>query len=216
MNRELSKENGRPVLNGLYQQLLMTRRPIFSALAVISRSPEASGIHARKSFLTRRLTGRLSFEWLGSRYTLSDRSEFTEHEQTDASEHRQVPLYAVRASVRPRDCRTNMPMFGGLAEDRYVSAFLDRRVSDDATSAASAPGSRFWGHRGPSNQCAQLVRGQTNLDRRIAVRIAAGCVSLVAAAARGRTPYSSELTSIRSFHRICDGLRTLALVDAAG
>jgi len=29
-------------------------------------------------------------------------------------------------------------------------------------------------------------------------------------------PYSSELTSIRSFHRICDGLRTIALVDWSG
>ena len=29
-------------------------------------------------------------------------------------------------------------------------------------------------------------------------------------------PYSSELTSIRSFHRICDGLRTIALVDRSG
>lgn len=29
-------------------------------------------------------------------------------------------------------------------------------------------------------------------------------------------PYSSELTSIRSFHRICDGLRTIALVDENG
>src|SRR5260370_7533419 len=29
-------------------------------------------------------------------------------------------------------------------------------------------------------------------------------------------PYSSELTSIRSFHRICDGLRTIALVDGSG
>src|SRR4029077_15289986 len=29
-------------------------------------------------------------------------------------------------------------------------------------------------------------------------------------------PYSSELTSIRSFHRICDGLRTIALVDGRG
>jgi hypothetical protein len=29
-------------------------------------------------------------------------------------------------------------------------------------------------------------------------------------------PYTSELTSIRSFHRICDGLRTVALVDREG
>jgi hypothetical protein len=32
----------------------------------------------------------------------------------------------------------------------------------------------------------------------------------------GALPYSSELTSIRSFHRICDGLRTIALIDAGG
>ena len=32
----------------------------------------------------------------------------------------------------------------------------------------------------------------------------------------GALPYSSELTSIRSFHRICDGLRTVALVDREG
>src|SRR6202021_3226713 len=32
----------------------------------------------------------------------------------------------------------------------------------------------------------------------------------------GPLPDSSELTAIRSFHRICDGLRTLALVDEKG
>jgi len=32
----------------------------------------------------------------------------------------------------------------------------------------------------------------------------------------GALPYSSELTSIRSFHRICDGLRTVAWVDREG
>jgi len=35
-------------------------------------------------------------------------------------------------------------------------------------------------------------------------------------AARRALSYSSELTSIRSFHRICDGLRTVALVDREG
>src|SRR6185295_20053392 len=32
----------------------------------------------------------------------------------------------------------------------------------------------------------------------------------------GAIRYSTEITSSRSFHRLCDGLQTLALVDGAG
>lgn len=53
----------------------------------------------------------------------------------------------------------NMPILSSVTEDRYVSTFLDERVFDDALSVATLPDR-------VSNQRAQLLRGQANLDRR--------------------------------------------------
>jgi len=108
----------------------------------------------------------------------------------------------------------NLPAFGGIIEDRYVSAFLQQ------------------GH-GRTNEFATPDRASEAIEvLRISAlssyedkRISAGallfgpfpdaCHSLPRLPA-GAIPYSSELTSIRSFHRICDGLKTVALVDSAG
>jgi hypothetical protein len=132
--RDVSKESGRPVLDELYQQLL--RRGVQYFLP--SSHLEMVG-HVREStpkivFHPTSQAG-LSFEWLGSRYALTNHREFSDHEQ------RMVRSIGRFLSTRyellfDREIPAqNMPIFGGLTEDRYVSTFLDGRVFGDTTSA---------------------------------------------------------------------------------
>src|SRR6202030_2085726 len=110
----------------------------------------------------------------------------------------------------------NMPIFGGLTEDRYVSTFLDAKVFDDATSAATLPD-----RVSEAIEVLRISALSSYEDKRISTgallfgSLPDGCHSLPSRPVDA-LPYSSELTSIRSFHRICDGLRTIALVDRAG
>ncbi len=110
----------------------------------------------------------------------------------------------------------NLPIFGGLTEDRYVSTFLDGRVYDDARTAVSLPD-----RISEAIEVLRISALSSYEDKRISTgallfgSLRDACHSLPPRPA-GALRYSSELTSIRSFHRICDGLRTLALVDGSG
>jgi len=83
--------------------------------------------------------GGLSFDWLGTKYALTNHREFSDHQQ------RMVRSIAKFLSTRHellfnRDVAAqHVPIFGGLTEDRYVSTFLDGRVFDDAVSAGTLP-----------------------------------------------------------------------------
>jgi hypothetical protein len=138
MIRDVSKENGRPVLDSLYQQLLRRGVQYFlpsshldMAGQVRESTPEIV-FHAESQ-------GALSFEWLGSRYALTNHREVSDHEQ------RMVRSICRFLSTRyellfDSDTTTgNMPIFGGLTEDRYVSTFIDGRVFGDTRSAATLP-----------------------------------------------------------------------------
>ncbi len=171
---DVSKESGRPVLDGLYQQLLRRGVQYFlpsSHLEVVGHVRESTPeivFHATSH-------AGLSFEWLGSRYALTNHRQFSDHEQRMVRSIGRFLSTRYELLLDRETAAQNMPIFGGLTEDRYVSTFLDVRVFGDTRSAAS-------------NQCAQLVRGQTNLDWRLTIRISTGCVSLAAAGAGGRTP----------------------------
>src|SRR5260370_8982820 len=79
----------------------------------------------------------LTFEWLGSSYALTNHRECSDHER------RMVRSIGRFLSTRYEllfDSETtpgNMPIFGGLTEDRYVSTFVDGRVFGDTRSAAT-------------------------------------------------------------------------------
>jgi hypothetical protein len=110
----------------------------------------------------------------------------------------------------------NMPIFGGLTEDRYVSTFLDGRVFDDAVSVATLPD-----RISEAIEVLRISALSSYEDKRIstgALLFGAwpdACHSVPSQPADA-LPYSSDLTAIHSFHRICDGLRTIALVDEKG
>jgi hypothetical protein len=209
------KKSGKPVLNGLYQQLL--RRWVqyflpFSQLEIVGDVPEWT-----PQIVFRAAShGGLGFDWLGTRYALTNHREFSDHQQ------RMVRSIVKFLSTRHellfnRDAAAqHMPIFGGLTEDRYVSTFLDGRVFDDAVSVATLPD-----RVSEAIEVLRISALSSYEDKRIstcALLFGAwpdACHSVPAQPADA-LPYSSDLTAIHSFHRICDGLRTIVLVDEKG
>jgi hypothetical protein len=204
-----------PLLNGLYQQLLRRGIQYFlpsSQIEIVGQVPD----WAPQIVFQPASNGSLSFDWLGDRYALTNHKEFTDHQQ------KMVRSIAKFLSTRlellfNRDAAVqNLPMFSGLTEDRYVSTFLDGRVFDDAISAATLPD-----RVSETIEVLRISALSSYEDKRIstgALLFGAwpdACHSVPSQPADALA-YSSELTAIRSFHRICDGLRTLALVDEKG
>jgi hypothetical protein len=215
MTPEVSSETGGPVLGGLYQELLRQGVQYFlpsSHLEVVGRVRESIPqivFHTTSH-------GGITFEWLGNRYVLTNRRELSDHEQRMLRSicrflsTRYELLFDREIAVR------NMPIFGGLTEDRYVSAFLEASVFEDARSAARLPD-----RVSEAIEVLRISALSSYEDKRISTgallfgSFPDACHSLPSRPADA-LPYSSGLTSIRSFHRICDGLRTIVLVDGRG
>ena len=217
MTQSVSTKDGRPVLDGLYQQLLKRGVQYFlpsSHLEVVGQARESTPevvFHTTSEVCS-------SFEWLGDKYTVTNHREFSDHERKLVRSigrflsTRYELLFDGEAGAR------NMPIFGGLTEDRYVSTFLDARVFGDTRSAATL--------RDRISDAIEVLRISalsSYEDKRISTgALLLGTTPMPAACHKPPSrpsdalPYSSELTSIRSFHRICDGLRTIALVDESG
>ena len=214
-SRRLGSERGRPVLEGLYDQLLRRGVQYFlpsSHLEIVGCASETAPrivFHASSR-------GGLSFHWLGNRYTLTNHRDFTDHEQKMLRSILRFLSARYELLFDREIAARSMPMFGGLTEDRYVSAFLDARVFDDARSAATLPD-----RVSEVIEVLRISALSSYEDKRISTgallfgTLPDACHALPAHPA-GALPYSSELTSIHSFHRICDGLRTVALVDGSG
>lgn len=107
-------------------------------------------------------------------------------------------------------------LFRGAPEDHYVSAFLDPETYASAEVLSSS-----------ANRVAAAIEvlrasGMTTYENR---RITTGALLFGSMPDPGHTAprelegalrYSGELTQAKSFFRLCDGLRTLALVDTSG
>jgi hypothetical protein len=158
----------------------------------------------------------LSFEWRGCKYALTNHREFSDHEQKMVRSIGRFLSTRYELVFNSETAARNMPIFGGLTEDRYVSTFLEGRVSDDTESAATIPD-----RISDAIEVLRISALSSYEDKRISTgallfgTLPDACHKLPSRPSDA-LPYSSELTSIRSFHRICDGLRTIALVDARG
>jgi hypothetical protein len=159
-------------------------------------------------------TSVLSLTALGSRYAFQNNVPFTE------CGLRMIESVSAVLSARYRMLRDadrngfDVDRFRGLPEDRYISAFLDPRPYSDMSRLS----------RDRIADAIEVLRTSalTTYENR---RISTGALLF------GRTPdpchelpespqhplqYSSALTRARSFHRLSDGLNTLALVDQDG
>ncbi len=205
--------NGSPVLDALYEQLL--RKGVqyflpFSRLEIVGRTPEST-----PEIRLRQMTeGGLNFEWLGNRYALTNGRKFSDHEQRMLRGIGKFLSRRYKLLLDSEIAARNLEMFAGLPEDRYVSAFLDGSVFKDA-------GSVVPDRISEAIEVLRISALSSYEDKRISTgallfgSLPDACHSLPPRPTDALR-YSSELTSIRSFHRICDGLRTIALVDRSG
>src|SRR6266566_8802030 len=197
MIRSMSKESGGPVLDGLYQQLLERGVRYFlpsSRLETAGRVRESTPevvFHATSP-------AGLSFEWLGRRYTLTSHRELSDHEQKMLRSIGRFLSTRYKLLFDSETAARNMPIFGGLTEDRYVSTFLDGRVFDDTRSAATLPD-----RISDAIEVLRISALSSYEDKRISTgallfgTLPDACHKLPSRPLDA-LPYSSDLTSIRS------------------
>jgi len=215
MSRELAAENATPILDVLYEQLLRRGVQYFlpsSHLETAGRAPNST-----PEIIFHPMTGGgLNFEWLGNRYTVKNGREFSDHEEKMLRSIVRFLSARYKLLFDSEIAALNPAFFAGLPEDHYVSAFLDGSVFDDARNSATLPD-----RISEAIEVLRISALSSYEDKRISTgallfgSLGDACHSLPPLPPDA-LPYSSELTSIRSFHRICDGLRTIALVDRSG
>jgi hypothetical protein len=161
--------------------------------------------------------GTLRLEWLGVQYHLAGRdSVFSEDELRLLGAMGGVLSARYRGIFSPGSSPYASHLFEGVAEDRYVSAFLDHYPYFD--------GDGLPAERDVVADAISVLR-QSSLITYENRRISTGVILIGAGGdpyhvipelPPGAQPYTSALVSIKSFHRLCDGLNTVFLVDRRG
>ncbi|HEV3485815.1 MAG TPA: hypothetical protein VG106_10430, partial [Vicinamibacterales bacterium] len=155
----------------------------------------------------------LTIRWFGTRHVLHvpARRPFTQHEVRLARAIGGVLAARYRAMFDPKQMLDRGELFRGAIEDRYVGAFLDAMSYGD-----------------PGQTRADLVATAIEVLRVAALSsyenraISSGVLLLADDTAHMPHPgdqayrYTQALTGIKSFYRLCDGLKTLFLVDRTG
>jgi hypothetical protein len=159
---------------------------------------------------------KLTIRWFGSRHVLHvpARRPFTEHEVRLARAIGTVLSMRYRAIFDPRQLLERGELFRGLIEDRYVGAFVDEMAYSD-----------------PAQTRADLVATAIEVLRVAAMSsyenksISSGALILDTDEDLDQPHrplsdqayrYTQALTGIKTFYRLCDGLRTVFLVNRKG
>ena len=200
-------ESARPFVDALYREFLGRGIEYFFPEARLEMLGAAAGGRAR--------AGELEFDGFGFRYRLStaegafstDEARLLDSILRVLSARYHVLFDAALAARR-------LHLFHGLPEDRYVSAFLDPTPYAD-------PSSPVPDRVSDAIQVLRVSALTTYENRRIETGVLLfGATPEDCHAPPPRPPaalpYSTALTAIRSFHRLCDGLQTLALVGRDG
>lgn len=157
----------------------------------------------------------LSVRWFGSRHVLyvPARRPFTDHEVRLARALGAVLAARYRAIFDPKQMLERGDLFRGAIEDRYVGAFLDPSGPDPAHNRSDLVATAIEVLRVAalsSYENRPISSGVLLLEwERDPVR---GHVTVGGNEYR----YSQALTGIKSFYRLCDGLRTLFVVGSTG
>src|SRR6266481_866471 len=200
-------------LNRLYEEFFERGLQYFFPFATFK--PMGSDPHGHEDAMEgNAATSELSLTWLGAQYAFHNKGPFTAHD-VRMLESVSAVLTTRYHMLRDADRHGfDGERFWGLPEDRYVSAFLDRRPY---SKRAQARPDRIA-------EAIEVLRTSalTTYENR---RISTGALLFGTApdpchALPASPPhplrYSSALTRARSFHRLSDGLNTLALVDQDG
>ena len=158
----------------------------------------------------------LSIRWFGTRHVLHvpARRPFTEHEVRLARAIGTVLAARYRAIFDPKQMLERGELFRGAIEDRYIGAFLDNASYGDpslhradlvatAIEVLRVAALSSYENRSISSGVL-LMAGDTDPIRQYTV------------ASGHEYKYSQALTGIKSFYRLCDGLKTLFLVSRKG
>jgi hypothetical protein len=165
--------------------------------------------------VTPRPDGVVDLTWLGSAWRL-DRGgrEFTANETRLLRSIVGVLSLRYQLLIDSAVAAERIDMFRGLAEDRFVSAYLDPAPYDHD----SPP---VFDRVAEAIEVLRISSSSTYENRRINTgvllygRMADPCHQEPPLPA-GALSYAQDLTATRTFYRLCDGMRTLALVDAYG
>lgn len=157
---------------------------------------------------------QVMLEWLGQCYTLRRATRpFTEGERRLIQAIGRVLTARYQALFNPDVAAENFHLFRGLPEDRYVSAFLDPAPYVSLETLTST--------QDRVADAIEVLRSSalTTYENR---RVSTGALLLGRGSPLAQSPggralrYSSGLTLIHPFARLCDGVHTVALVNAAG
>jgi hypothetical protein len=202
-------------VSGLYRELLENGIRYFFPGASLDRVSNSTD--GMPSFLGAVPSGgQVEFEWMGTGYSLSFAAHLSEHERRLLRSIGMVLSARYQLLTNDALAARSFQLFRGVPEDRYVSAFLDPGPHLSAEAITTMP-----------DRVADAIEvlrtsSMSTYENR---RIATGVLIFGAqpdpchpppATPPGAVRYSHILTSIRSFHRLCDGLQTLALVDQQG
>jgi hypothetical protein len=171
--------------------------------------------------LVSRTDGKLALSWFGQEYLVEHpRGTFTEDEIRVVVAVGSVLAARFRSFFNTSTAAATLALFRGLPEDRYISAFLDPFTYLDDGEIPTRPDYIA--------DAIEVLRESSLLtfeNRRIstgALLFSAGpkhhpdlCHKAPTASPEA-IPFTSQLTSIKSFHRLCDGIHTLLLVNRGG
>ena len=211
-----SVENRTHFLSGLYSDLLENGIRYFFPGATLERVSQ--GAEQMPGLLAAVPSGgQVEFAWMGSGYSLkSSSSKLSDHQKRLLRSIGMVLSARYQLLTNEELAAQSFQLFRGLPEDRFVSAFLDPAPHTSAEAIAGLPD-----RVADAIEVLRTSSMSTYENRRIATGVLLFGSMPEPCHEPPRTPkralrYSHLLTSIRSFHRLCDGLRTLALVDQNG
>ena len=162
--------------------------------------------------------GRLALDWLGERHELVNPGQrlFTEEQVRMVRRIGDVLQARYRLLTDGARAVENFHLFRGLPEDRYVSAYLNPAPYRNAEALMRA-GDRVT----EAIEVLRISSSTTYENRRIETGVLLfgphkDPCHLPPSLPEGALRYGSDLTASRSFHRLCDGLQTVALVNSNG
>lgn len=201
-----------------YDSLLQSAlRQFFDRAALDAQQTPAVSPDSRLAIEPSANPAALIIRWFGTRYTLRvpGRWAFSAHEVRLAQVIGAVLAARYHAILNPRIIAERGDLFRGVIEDRYVGAFLDHKAYTIETREARAD-------RIASVIELLRVAALSSYENR---PISTGVLLLSGmddpcrpgrGAAATAPSYSKQLTAIKSFHRLADGVNTVFLANAEG
>lgn len=205
-------------VGALYDNLLQSALRQFFKRATLDAEPTPSlSSDGRLSIEPSPDPAALIIRWFGMRYTLRvpPRWTFTEHEVRLARAIGAVLAARYRAVLNPRIIGERAELFRGAIEDRYVGAFLDGEAYTVDVGQARADRialviellrvAALSSYENRPISTGVLLLGTSDDPCRPHASLGPSAPS-----------FTEQLTGIKSFYRLADGVRTVFLANAEG